>query len=215
MGFLPGTGRVPGAAGGVTLPSVTAGGTVGAFMPGAGTAGPSLDLGSASVAGAGTGIPGLSRFPLAPGKPGRLDLGVSGFSGGAGSGVTGTGGRPGFGMGTGGTVGFSGTGMGLGGTAGWSGTGMGTGGTLGGTTGGISGAGTGGLGGRGFSSPGAGGAGGVSGDCALARKGKARAAKARWIDRFMIGEGDRIMVRLKVRDAAFHGALPYFQPLRS
>ena len=38
--------------------------------------------------------------------------------------------------------------------------------------------------------------GGVSGDCAIAKKGKARAAKARWIDRFMIGEGGEITVRL-------------------
>jgi len=117
-----------------------------------------------------------------------LDLGVSGFSDGAGSGVTG-GRSPGFGMGAGGTTGALGAGMGVGGTAGWSGTGIGTGGTAGGTTGGVSGAGTGGTGGRGFSSPGAGTGGGLSGDCAIALKGKARTAKARWMDFFIEGKG--------------------------
>ena len=171
------------------LPPVTAGGAVGAFMPGIGAGGSAWGFGSASgAAGTGTGIPGLSAFPLAPELPGRLEFGLSGFSGWAGEGVTGTGGRPGLGMGAGGTAGRLGTGMGTGGTAGRSGTGMGTGGTLGGTTGGASGAGTGAPGITGFSFPGAGAAGGESGDCAIASKGKARAAKARWMVRFMMSK---------------------------
>ena len=125
--------------GGGMLPSFTAGGASGVFMPGVGTWGSALGLGSASGAvGAGIGTPGLSRFPLPPGMPGRLDLGLPGFSGAADAGVTGTGKRPWLGMGADGTEGRLRVGMEAGGTAGRSGTGI----LAGGTTAGVSGAGT-------------------------------------------------------------------------